>query len=665
MDESGNLPTELASFVGRAAELTVVGELLAWAPVITLTGVAGVGKSRTALAVGERAAGEFADGVWLIPLSPVREGDLVPHAVARELKVRDQTARPVTELLIEYLAGRQCLLILDACEHVLAGCAALAEALREHCPGVRMLATSRRPLGVRAEITRQLSPLTPPSAHAWDDDDSPAMALLVARARALDPDFSLDENNRHALVRLCRRLEGLPLALELAAAQLREQPVAELAERADPQATSRVLATHGGLWTAIGWSHELCAPLERLLWARASIFVGTFTVESVQDVCAGGPLAPDQIPAILDRLVTQSVMTCVRGNYNLLDSLRDYGRFWLEELGELDTLRARHRDRYLTLARQAFPEWTRAGQTGYYQRLASEFSDLQAAIETCLAEPGESALDLVGALWFFWFSCEYEREGRDYLERALARGGPPDALRVRAAWALGLVMNAQGDMAGIEKIIEECRSAAPDPTALRAADYLEGTAWALEGRPDLALERLATLAEEPWDDSLQEAIRLLTRAALVFARFAMGELEQAADLAESLRREGLARGERKFGSWGDYIHALIALVRDDHVTAVQHALTGYDGFRQLNDSSNMALCLEALAIAKSGLGSHEDAARLLGISDRLWHPDGGRVRFTAPYVARARQDTEQRIAAVIGGEATAMAFRSGLHGHWP
>ncbi|MEV0622068.1 hypothetical protein AB0I81_52735 [Nonomuraea sp. NPDC050404] len=666
----GNLPTELPPILGRADECAAIERLLRLSRVVTVTGVAGVGKSRTALEVAGQIRHRFPDGVWFIPLFSLSDGAVVPNTVAMELKVRDQTARPAIDLLIDHLADRSCLLVLDACEHVVDHCALLVTALVQTCPGVQVLVTSRQPLAVGAERVRELPPLAVPPAGLEDKAEDLArcasVELFAERARRAEPGFTVSEANARAVAGLCRRLDGLPLALELAAAQLRDRSIEELAQGADPHAEQpvvpasfRALAPYGSLWATIGRSHDLCTPAEKLLWARASIFAGDFTLAGAKEVCAGGPV--DDVGGTLAGLVARSVVVRRGERFRLLDSLREYGAWWLRELGEHREVRLRHRDRYLGMARRAFPEWTGLGQLVWYHWLAGEYPEVRRALETSLNEPDSTALELSGALWFLWFSCDFEREGRDLLERALAhdgRGGPP---RVRAAWALGLVMIFQGDMDGIERCVKECRSAAPDPTALKAADYLEGTDWAMGGRPELALDRLVRLASGGWEKGVQEAVWLLARAALCFARLAMGDHAGAGELAERIRSDGARRGEHKFRCWGLYIQALIALSREDHAVAARHAREAFDGFELLDDSSNMALSVEVLAITACAGGDPAGAARLLGVSRRLWHPDGGRARFTTPEVAALRQAADRRIAAMIGEETMRERFHEGLH----
>ncbi|WP_051301022.1 ATP-binding protein [Actinomadura rifamycini] len=679
----GNLPPDLPSLVGRAVDLAEIDRSLRLHRLVTVTGTAGVGKSHAALRAAADAADRFPDGVWVVPLAQVVDPAHVPRAVALALRGRDRTARdrtardrsarPETRLISEHLAGRRCLVVLDTCEHLVEGCAALAAVIIAASPGTRVLATSRRRLHLPGEEVVDLAalPVPPDGADAADVARCPSAALLAERAREHDPGFAVTPGNAAAVTALCRRLGGLPLALERAAAQLARRSAADLA--ADPglppddaaPGRSPVLAPHGGLWTAIGWSHELCTPAERLLWARAAVFAGAFTPEAAEDVCAGGPLT--DVADALDGLVEKSVMIRrADGRHRLPAALREYGASWLGALGEERDTQRRHRDRYLAMAREAYPEWTRAGQVDWHRRLSGEFAEVRKALETCLADPGPLALEFAGALWFVWVSCAFEHAGRDILARALAHADTaPGPLRVRAAWALGSVMNFQGDTAGVDRCVAECRAAAPDPTAVRAADCIEAADRAMSGRPAEGVERLRRLAAEPWDDPLQEATWMTARAALAFAHVLLDDYPSASAVAEDLRRDGERRGEHRFRGYGHYIDALVALFSGDHGTAATRAGHAFESFKLLHDASNMALNLEVIAIADQLDGAHERAAVLLGVSTRLWAPDGGRARCTAPRLAQARRDCEKSIAAALGEEPMATLFRTGLHSAWP
>ena len=659
----GNLPAELPSYVGRAGELAEIASLLRTERLVTLTGVGGVGKTHTALRVAEQVADRFPDGVWLVRLSQLRDGGLLPHFVCRETRLKDQTTRPMIEVLTEHLADSQCLLVLDGCEHLLDACGLLTTVLLAVTPGVRVIATSRQPLNLRSEVRVRLEPL---------QADDEAALLFAERAREADPGFALTEATRPAVTRLCERLEGIPLALELAAALVADLPVEELADRIDdrfelaPKGLPALSAHHMTLWTAIGWSHELCSARERLLWARISVFAGSFTLASAREVCAGGPLAEEDIAPTLAALVDKSLVTLRAGRYSLLDTISEFGGHWLRELGEDRQIRLRHRDHYLAEARRAFDRWFTSDQIDWSRRFAQNYSDLRVALETCFTEPGPAALEMLGALWFFWYCCGHLREGRHYFERALAHDTTPGYLRMRAAWAYGLVVLAQGDAEAVNEAIDTCLDSAvgadrgPGGVAVRAVAYIRGTACSIQGEPDRALEIVAPF-DTPLDATgMMEATSLMVQACLSYVHIVRGDYDQALRLATWIRAEGARRGEAKYRSWGDYIWALADLGLGDISGAAEHAELALEANRQLGDAWGMALALDILATALAALNRSEQAAKVLGIGEQMWRATFGRSQFGSPELAAARLATEKQIRSDIGDGPYERAYQTGL-----
>ncbi|GLW96345.1 hypothetical protein [Microtetraspora sp. NBRC 16547] len=335
----GNLPAETSTFLGRDADLAEVERLLRQESLVTLTGVAGVGKTRLAL----KAAGRLHGGAWLAELSGERNGALLAHTIGAAIGLREQAARPQGDVLAEHLADRRMLLILDTCEHLIGPCRALVGQILRAAPGVRVLATSREPLGLPGERVHAVRPLP------VTEEDCDAVRLFRERALAVRPGFECSD----AVVRLCRRLDGVPLALELAARRLRALTAGELLDRIDDRfsllAGGGRTGRHRTLRTAVGWSHELCTPEERLLWARLSVFGGTFDAEAAADVCADDRLAG--VPYLLARLADKSVVIRNGQRFRMLGMMRDYGREWLHEIGEDRVLAHRHREHSLALRR--------------------------------------------------------------------------------------------------------------------------------------------------------------------------------------------------------------------------------------------------------------------------------------------------------------------------
>ena len=432
----GNLPAELTSFVGRRGEVAEVRRLLAESRLVTLTGVGGVGKTRLALRAAARLRRAFRDGVWLVQLDQLREGALVAQAIAGALGLHGRAGAP-EEALADYVADRQLLLVLDNCEQLVDAAAKLADLLLRGAAGLRVLATSRESLNIVGETVLPLAPLPAPEARRpltlAELARFPAVALFADRAGHAVPGFAVTTANMAAVAGICRRVEGLPLALELAAARLRvlspEQIEARLGDRlglltggcrANP-------ARQQTLRASIEWSYELCSGPERLLWARLSVFAGGFELDAAEGICADDRLAAGDVLDLLAALADKSVLIAEHGEgggvrYRLPETLREYGKERLQESGEYPTLRRRHRDWYEQLARQADAGWLSPQMTDRVARLFREHANVQAAQDFCQAEPGEAEAGLRIAMhvWTFYYrNAGYLSEGRYWVGQAL------------------------------------------------------------------------------------------------------------------------------------------------------------------------------------------------------------------------------------------------------
>ncbi|MEV0266082.1 AAA family ATPase [Streptomyces sp. NPDC050617] len=705
----GNLPPEATSFVGRGSELSTLTNLVTAADgrLVTLTGLGGVGKSRLARRAAAEARPAFPDGVWLVELSPLTEAEPLALAVYEALRLADQSTRPAAEVVAEWLADKRLLLILDCCEHLAAACADMAEALLAAGPGVRVLATSRSPLRARGERVVPVSPLpvSPlPSASALSAADrtyggqgappADAAVLFAERAAEAAPGLVLTERDGPAVGEICARLEGIPLAIELAAARLPEMPLDELRRRlhapfelltmkGDGRGTygryGEGETRHQTLRTTIGWSHELCTAPERLLWARLSVFAGGFEQEAAQWVCAGGPLGSREVPGLLDRLVDQSVLrradTPASGSaplearkprYSMLDTIREYGQDWLARTGGEERLRERHRDYYRWLARTGEREWVGPGQLIWYERLTAELANLRAALEGCLADADPlPALEMASDLWFFWTGCGYLREGRGYLERALAedRAAPAGPELFRALWACGHVANMQGDFdvsAALESRSAPLAERLADPAAAGAVRYVRGTRLVMTGRPDQTLALCGREAATPPAHShgTPLAVRLLTLGITSFAHLQSGEIPQAAAVAEAMREESEGHGDVWMRAYALYFQALAALAGGDPAAAVRHARDSLACKWQLHDTFGAAVSLDTLAASVAPTAPAQ-AARLLGAADQLWHSIG-RDRAAVKEFLATRHTCEHTLRETVGDAPYETAHREGL-----
>jgi predicted ATPase len=409
----GNLPSELTSFIGREQETAEVKRSLGDVRLLTLTGPGGCGKTRLALAVGEDLTERFEGGVWLVELAPVSDPGLVPRAVASVLGVHEQVGRSLGELLRDHLESRRLLLILDNCEHLIEACATLANTLLRACPDLRILATSREAMGIAGENVVLVPSLSLPDLQAAQEGlpRGDAVRLFVDRAATVAPGFALDEQNAPALARICQRLDGLPLAIELAAAKVKVLSVEQISARLDDRfrllgTNSRtILPHHRTLRATMDWSHELLGQKEQILFRRLCVFSGGFTLEAAEEVCAGGDIGEREILAWLSRLVDKSLVLAGEqggeARYHLLETVREYGQELLQDSGEAARTRRRHGAFYLDLAERAESGLTGARQGWWLARLEAELDNLRAAIGWSLREEPEAGLRLAGALWEF------------------------------------------------------------------------------------------------------------------------------------------------------------------------------------------------------------------------------------------------------------------------
>ena len=454
------------SFVGREWELAEVGHLVNRARLATLTGPGGIGKTRLALAAAAAVLGDFADGVRVVEFAALANPAFVPHTVAAALGVREQGDRPLLEALSAALGPQQMLLVLDNCEHVLGACAALVNELLSRCPKVRMLATSREPLHVTGEAVWPVPPLSLPDPRQTPPGPQlltyAAPRLFVERAFYLQSGFVLTSQNSAAVAQLCQQLDGIPLAIELAAACVRDLPVEAIAAHLDDRLR---LLTRGPLTApprqqtlraTLAWSYDLLPAAERALFRRLSVFAGGWTLPAAEAICqwAGQRPAPPPVADALTQLVDKSLVVAEAHadglRFHMLETLSEYAREQLQASGEAEARRAAHLAFYLALAEEAQPQLRGAQQAAWLNRLETEHNNLRAALSEALRGPlAEPALRLASALGRFWETRGYLSEGRDWLLRALARADGEVAAaalpRARACYEVGRLALRQGD----------------------------------------------------------------------------------------------------------------------------------------------------------------------------------------------------------------------------
>jgi predicted ATPase/class 3 adenylate cyclase len=644
-----NLPIQLTSFVGRAREIAEVKGMIGAARLLTLTGSGGAGKTRLALRVAADVTEDHPDGVWLAEFAAIADPALVPKTVASALNVPEQPGRDITETLVDALRPKALLLVLDNCEHLLMACRDLAAALLRKCPQVRILATSREGLGVPGETLWRVPSLSvpedlrhlPPSEELVLYD---AVRLFVDRAVTTTPEFTVTRENAPAVAQVCQRLDGIPLAIELAAARVKVLAVDQIAARLDDRfrlltgGSPIALHRQQTLRATIDWSYNLLSETERVLLRRLSVFVGGWTLEAAESVCADGGVEAASILDLLTALVDKSLMSAEtqRGEarYRLLETVRQYAHDRLVEADEDADLRTRHRDWYLELAEQTDREIRGPRPAWWIERLETEHDNLRSALEWSKAEKdgAEAGLRLVGALHRFWFRRGHWREASEWLDGALARSGEaPPSLRPKALLGATHLAWRLGDYGLATKLGEKgvalCRELEDKEASASLLTYLSVVAIH-QGNYD----RATALCEEAMNLGRELGNKAIIGLQLghlgIVARY-VGDYERAT----ALQNESLAL-LREIGDKSGITFVLPFVLRNLGKVALHQSESGRAAvyFRESlilsTEIGDRWLCeegLEGFAAVASATGHYERAARLLGAADQLreilgWHP---------------------------------------------
>jgi len=479
-----NLPADLTSFVGRRRELLELPGMLTSSRLLSLTGAGGVGKTRLALRLARNLVNEFRDGVWLIDLAPLSLPDLVPQTIATALGIREGAHRSARDVLLDTLRERELLLVLDTCEHLIESCAELVEVLLGGAPALRIVATSREALGVSGEVVHRVPSLSLPEALTSVPDEliaSEATQLFVERASAVDPAFTATSHNASVIARLCRRLDGIPLAIELAAARIAvlspEQIEARLQDRFRllTGGARRAVARQRTLEATVDWSYQLLSDAERRLLSRLSVFPATWSLEAAEYVCGGDGISKHDVLDLLSRLVGKSVVAVDREfagarRYRLLETVRQYARERLVQSGAADRLNDRHFEYFFSEFRGVLSILRHHDQLPCLRRLQLEQENVRASLDWALTSAPlvANGVELAGALFWFWTKRGLYEEGKLWLERACAVAGDVSrGLRARILIGLTHMYHFQGR--SFEAVIAEALSLGRE----------EGDAWAI------------------------------------------------------------------------------------------------------------------------------------------------------------------------------------------
>jgi len=708
-----NLPQPLTSFIGRERERAAARALLRDGRLVTIVGPGGIGKTRLSLEVAGDAIDDFPDGVWFTEFASIVDPGLVPKAVASVLGLQEDASTPIAQAVCAHCASRRLLLVLDNCEHLVDACAAFADALLRAAPDARMLASSREALNVAGEQTYPLPPLAvpDPASSAADAARTDAGQLFVERARLRQPAFALGERNVNAVAQICTRLDGIPLALELAAARVGVLTVEAIAEHLHDRfrlltgGTRTALPRQQTLRALIDWSYDLLGDAEKTLFARLSVFAGGWSLLAADEVCAGGSLHRHDVLDLLTGLVNKSLVV-PDGNgsrYRMLETIREYARDRLQERGESVSVRQRHCDYFVGLAEDAEPHLEGgAEQPEWLARLELEHDNLRAALGWSVegSAGADTDLRLTGALYRFWAHRGHAIEGRQWCDAALARnaGQPGTRARAKALHASGTLTWRLGDITDARSRLEHalalCRELGDQLREGRVLSNLGGVA--IHQADNAAAQAYLTQAvaiHRATGNRAMEARVLNNVAALAISRGEFAESEGPLERALALGRElnnpmeqattmshlgylAMRRGDfaharhmheqalataREFGvrefELEEMRHLAAALLALDDVQGARaHYRGALEDAKEFANLHEIVLGLEAVTALLVVAGAHELAARLWGASESL------RYEIATPRAFGEQEQYDGSLAQcrqALGGPAVDAATAAG------
>jgi predicted ATPase/DNA-binding SARP family transcriptional activator len=639
------LPVQLTGFVGREREIDELTQLALNTRLLTLTGAGGSGKTRLAREVALRAS-EFFDRVAWVDLAPLVDAALLAEHVGIALHVQERAGPTAAQTLAATIGDAHMLLVLDNCEHMVDACAILSESLLRACPRLNVFATSREALGIVSETAWLVPPLV----------NTEAVQLFVERAQAALPTFTLSETNSAAVAEICRRLDGIPLAIEFAAARVRVLSPDQIASRLGDAfrlltAGSRTaLPRHRTLRATMEWSYGLLGAREQVLLRRLGVFAGAFTLDAAEKVCAGEPLEVEDILDGVSALVDKSLVLMAPGDgearYRLLETVRQYGAERLDEANEREALERRFAGHYLAMIEDAAPNLVGgSNQPGLVARLSAEYDNIRAACGWAVADPSraELAFRFIGALFWLWYATGQFREARQLTDRALAFDAPElnPILRGRALLSSGLTALAQGEYHRSEREFDAALPllrAAGDSISVGTALAKWGAARLLQGNLRGANELLDQAIALTCDAPAHNIARIFARFWAGWAAYAEGDLTKARELVAS--NLGAAR---QFGLPTTTGHSLAILAHiavaandlDEGCTLVAESLEVQVAAK---DEWGISVALDVVAVLASRRGRAEDAARLLG------GIDAHRQRVAIALPGMAPNDREHLVA---------------------
>jgi predicted ATPase/DNA-binding CsgD family transcriptional regulator len=661
---AGNLPAELTSFVGRRRELSETKRLLTAARLVTLTGMGGVGKTRLALRAGAGMRRAFPDGVWFVRLAELSDPALLPITIATELGLRDGATAQVSGLA-DYLEDKRLLLILDNCEHIVHACAVLTAKLLSATHGVRILATSRQILRADGEQILTVPPLSLPDGEPQHGE---SLTLFADRAAAVLPGFQVDGDNRETVTGICRRLDGIPLAIELAAVRLRVLSLEQILHRIDDRfrllttGSRTALPRQQTLEATIEWSFELCTPQEQEVWAATSVLAGGFDLDAAEAVCTGDGIGRTDVLDLIAAMVDKSILIRRNGTYGrsawyrMLETVREYGRLKLVESGQDDAVRARHIQYCGRLAQRYGAESFGPDQLDWVDRVRRELPSLRGVLEHCIEDRSQvrEATEIAAALWNFWYAGGYVREGHHWLSSALALDTEPTPARARALEVCAFMAVQIDEPGAAQPMLDELYQLAEefDDDVLRAG-FAQCSGLALFVAGDLAgartrLEQALAIYRNA-GILLQVSNTLTLLSAVTFFQGDPAGVAVAEDVL-ALAEDHQAPWSKTYALWAVAIHQWR---RGDYRKAT--ALLRESIALRLSDRTQLSFAIAALAWCAEASGQHERAAGLLGAAHAVWRRSGARIAEASPY-QEFDEHCAERARQAIGEQTFTTAF---------
>jgi non-specific serine/threonine protein kinase len=667
-----NLPTPLTSFIGREKEQAEIKHLIAKNRLVTLAGAGGIGKTRLSIQIASTLLNDFPDGTWLVELAPLSDPALVPQVIITTLDLSEQMGRPALRLLTDFFRAKRALLILDNCEHLVAACAQLSNDLLTQCPNLWILATSREPLNVGGEFVWQLPTLSLPEKDKLSLTNLllafESIRLFVERAMTVRSDFVLTEQNAITIAQICQHLDGIPLAIELAAARMRSMTAEEIAVHLDDrfnllnQGSRAAKPHHQTLRAAIDWSYDLLTEKERILFRRLSAFAGGWTLEAAESICDQESLERGDIFAILSHLVDKSLVNVEINNdtsrFQMLETIREYARKKLFESDENEIIHRSHLDFFTHWMEQVEPKLHGPEQIHWLDQIETEYNNLRVAMQWAINNDVETGLQLAGSLGWFWFVRGYPSEGIEWLNALIAYHTPRTEAQVAVLGRKAMLSSLTGDFESVVKLTE---------TVLKSEGVgnPRDIAWALRGKAIFAA----------WSgENTQLAITWAEQAIALsqsvgdewhygMSLFTLGDayLHGAKDyaIAEQVHENGL-KVLRRIGDKFGIAHVLLSLGfnylrQGNYARAAELEAETLGLLRELGDKAGIGWALANLYNLARFQGEYERAELFAEERLSLWNNVGFGLQ-----VAWAKYDLG-RIAILQNNIGVAVAqFRQGL-----